>query len=188
MRLAADGKSVEARFDGNSGAEIKSGGGASPEEVFRTAQALMSDRKWEQAFGCFDPESAGLMLLGAYLAAARRAAHSDAELGRILKKHGIDEASMNPPDGKSETPQACGDRMLKKCREPAALFSELIEFEERHAAKSEMAFDAAGELKDVKVDGDRARGTLVHEDGKTEPLVFVKRSGLWFIGIEMDKK
>lgn len=60
-----------------------------------------------------------------------------------------------------------------------------MNFTEKQSKKGEEAhFDIHGEIKDIKINGDRATGSVTKRDGTPETMHFVRRAGRWYMALD----
>ena len=131
-------------------------------------------KDWGGAFDQFDPSKSDQLVLGGLMMAAFSCMSNKAaepELKELTKKHGVAE---NP-----------GKDSLKEVKDLRGLFVDLMKFTEKHSKPGEEAkMEVSGELKDVTIDGDKAKGTFTKKDGKTETMIFIRLGGRWYISMD----
>lgn len=168
-------------------------GGKSPEATFKTMQSAALKQDNATMFACMDPQSHDSVLLGMTIAAGflsfgkdetQKKAIEDGLQG-ILDKHGVvqlgnDEVKMTD---KASMDQAAS-KMFGGVKDKPALFAELTAFIEKNSEKKAPKKNyGEGTLKDVKVEGDKATATFEKPDGSSQPVKFINRDGLWYVGV-----
>jgi hypothetical protein len=184
-------------------------GGASaaystPQATFDTAKAAVAKEDWKGFAQCLTPDSrdtmAGAMVMAGSMMQAFAGLGGDEgkkeakDVEAVLKKHGIDEKSLEgPPLGDAKTdPNEAMKKLSSSIKDRDAFIGEIMTVMSKSGKmkdKGPMTKDAT--LKDVKVDGDTASGTIATKaDGKdvNEPIKFRKISGAWKMEIDMDRK
>jgi hypothetical protein len=171
-------------------------GAESPEKIFEglkkvlyedgsvseTLKFVIPDERCIMAMG-LDMFS-GMVFMGMDEEAKKKA---EAELADIRKTHKIpekkgeiDPAALQDP----EKMKALGAEMYAGV-DIVAYLADLTAFMGKHSDKaSEKPKNAATALKDVKVEGDEAKGTLEFADGSTKAVTFKKIDGRWYIPIQ----
>ncbi len=153
------------------------GSANSPQGTFDAAKKAVESKNWRGFYNCCDPENASMMVMAGVMMAGFSVINNkpaEEELNAIMKKHGI-------ADDKKKDPK----ETMKDVKDPGALFEELMKFSDKHSKPGEQAaLEVTGDLKDVKIDGDRASGTMTKKDGKTDTMKFVRRAGRWYIALE----
>lgn len=158
------------------------GAGATPEATFENARTAGKNKDWKSFFRCCDPRNAelivGMMLLGAGFTAMNDKA-AEAELLELQKKHGLDKKK---PAGGSD-PRAAAREELKDVKDLEGLFDDTMKFiDARSQGKNTADLQFADAiLKDLKIDGEKAKASAVSAGGKTTSVEFVKRDGLWYL-------
>lgn len=153
------------------------GGGAAstPEAAFEGFKGGMVAKDYSSAFSYLTAESqdllVGVMMIGAGFSTFGSEENAT-KLNEILEKHGVDSKSSN-------------EKSFEDVKDKGALFGDLLGFlESLSGADGEEPEPFTGkfetaELKDVKVDGDKATGTV-----GDEPMHFVKIDGRWLIDMK----
>jgi len=187
------------------------GGYDSPQAAFDAMKAASEKKDWKGVCNCMTPDSqdamAGMMVLsgtvmkamGAFAAMAggeeaEKAKAALEKIDQVLKKHGLTEDAMKKMKGKK--PEAPDQQLavLKELTAPIkdkpAFVAEMIQaFGEMGPGESEMFFHD-GTLKDVKISGDTATGTVsetVEGEQKDNPISFKKTGGGWLVELPLDK-
>jgi hypothetical protein len=149
-------------------------GGSNPESAFNGMRKSFESKNWGGAFDNVDPEDSEKFTLGMMFAASFTLMENQSakgELDAIMKKHGIDEK--------------LGESSLKKIKDHRALFIDLMNFMEKNSKPGKAAYlDVVGDIKEVKIDGETAKGTFTHKDGKTSPMNFVRRNGRRYVSLD----
>ncbi|MBI4612741.1 MAG: hypothetical protein HY720_03950 [Planctomycetes bacterium] len=159
-----------------------SGAGAdSPDAVFAKAMAALNDSDKKAFASCLTPESQTEIATSLIIGAAMKTAMKEdgkAEFEAILKKHGLEKP---PAEGEAEP---AVKKALEGVKDKPQLVADLGDWMEKFGGEgSNTKSDAT--LKNVKIDGDKATGTVVtkRSDGtdKTEPTEFHRIDGKWYI-------
>jgi hypothetical protein len=176
------------------GAQEKPGAYDTPETVFKAAQAAIKRQDIKGYFGCLTEDSqklmtGGLVMHGSMIkaGAARNPGDEMAELVKpideVFSKHGLTEEALKkigpPKDAREAAKNIRAAADLVKSR--VGFSSDMIAVLEKGRPKGADPF-AAGKLADVKIEGDRARGTIEMKFGESEhkePIQFVKVDGSW---------
>lgn len=182
-----------------------SGGGYdSPQAVWDAAKKAEKDKDGETFIKCFDADTqnilaAGMVFTGMFATSMskfdKKAAEKMKPVQDVMNKHGLTEdflkkAQKDKPKG--NTPEDLMKAMLKltePIKDKAAFFVEMTKAMDAASDKKKQKDDhmiADAELKDVKIDGDKAKGKMVGKKGgeeKEQPIEFVKESGGWKIHI-----
>lgn len=118
-----------------------------PEEVFEKARTSFAKKDWKALYRTFDPQdsdpvplvwifAAGVMTMGDEPAAK--------ELEALLDRHGMARGGGAAKDA------------VRGVKDKAAFFADLMAFIDRRS-KGSAAWTLAGRLRDVRIEGDRAR-------------------------------
>jgi hypothetical protein len=114
----------------------------------------------------------------------------------VMTKHGLTEEALNKMKG--EKPAGKGPEAMKQAlkqlvapvKDRCAFIAEMVAaFKKVDGKAKEGPIDIKGELKDVMIDGDKAKGVIVGtKDGKEkrDPIEFRKIAGSWKIDLPMD--
>lgn len=146
-------------------------GGADPNVAFRadTPQALVDtycrarkQKDWRTCFQCYDSKRSGQLLMGMFYALGLT---RDAELSTIVKKHlkieftNVDELTIPGLRQDNRVPDELllYEALQKRVEDLPGFVSE---FCRRLAAMGQEAFDDLDKVKEIKIQGDRAVGTL----------------------------
>ena len=181
---------------------------SSPEEVFKAAQEAEKKKDYKGFFGCLTKDSqeifagaiasSGIMMVSftEKFDKSGKSAKKIEPVKAVLEKHGLTKearAKMEKemPKGPPKDPKDMLTTM-KKFAEPvtdkASFVAELLEALEKTAAQKSKDdnFVSTGTLKDVKKDGDKAKGTFTTTRGEEEKSVtmeFANEGGSWKIVI-----
>jgi hypothetical protein len=172
----------------------------SPKEVFDAASAAAAKEDWPTLVQCLTDESrdglAGTLVMGGMLMKGFAALDKDKgkesakQIEDVLTKHGLTEEHLKKMD--QEPPAKGSDpkddmKVLAKLIEPikdkTAFIAEMMTVMKKVADKDTLV-SFGNELKDLKIDGDTARGTFLMKQGgkeKQEPIEFRKGSNGWKI-------
>lgn len=155
------------------------GSGGSPEAVFEAAKKSIESKDWKGFYGCVDPEKAHEMLVGAVFMASfsvMQDKDGQKQVEEIGKRHGCD-LSSGPGAPKGDPKE-----LLKGAKDPAGFFSDLMTFADAKSKPGEKSHLAiSGQLSDVKIEGDRATGSMTQKDGKKDTMNFTRRGGSWYL-------
>jgi len=169
---------------------------ATPQAVFDAAQAAQKKQDFAAFVGCFAPPAQKEMAIGlAFNALGQQAAARADEKLRTqfkpildaLNKHGLtDEVGkkikLNPADAKEA--EKVHDELAGLIKDPAGLAVDLMSAYSKTEPFNRKPPEAppTPQLIDVKIDGDKARGTIAIKVGDRElrqPAEFVKVGGSW---------
>jgi hypothetical protein len=152
---------------------------SSPEAVFGAAKKAAESKDWKTFYGCCDPENARQMLAGLVMAAGftvMQDKEGEKEFKELLHRHGLesDKAASMKGDSKPD---------LASVKDPAGCFGDLMAFCEKKSKGADVntMIRLQGDLSDVKIDGDKATGTLTLKNGPKTPIAFVRISGSWYL-------
>lgn len=162
-------------------------GGDSPEDVFAKIKSSFESGDYDVTFRCMAPDGRDGMLFGMMIVLGfSTMGDEDAttEVENILKKHGAkvdeDEDEEEGIDlGDEAKMKEAVAKIFKDVKNKPALFKDLMKALEKHSDESESPVPKDAELKDVKIEGDTATGTISSEDGEEE-AEFVKQNGRWY--------
>jgi hypothetical protein len=173
-----------------------------PAGVFAAAQKALKAKDYKAYHACLSPESAdvevGKLIFNAIRykelsrkiadpAGRRKAAERAEAIEPALRKHGVTQAAIDKvmPTGGSFS----GDKLRALMRQLAAIvkdrpafYAEMMAAEERHRAALGPHPILSARLEGVKIDGNRATGTIVRKEGARERrggVAFVKVGGGW---------
>jgi hypothetical protein len=107
------------------------------------------------------------------------------EIEGILKKHGVsvdEEEEEIDLDDEAAMKEAAA-QAFKDVKNKPALFQELIKAVEKYADQRNVFLPKNARLKDVKIEGDTATGTVSSDDGENE-AAFVKKNGRWYANFD----
>jgi hypothetical protein len=155
------------------------GSNSSPEAVFKEAKRSAETKDWKSFYGCCDPENARQMLAGLVMAAGfsvMQDKDGEKELKELLHRHGLDAEKQGSMKGDSKPD-------LAPVKDPAACFGDLMTFCEKKSKGADMnsMLRLQGDLTDVKIDGDKATGTVALKNGPKSPIAFVRLKGSWYL-------
>ncbi len=167
----------------------------SPQAVFEASQAAQKKEDFKTLVGCFSPEAQKEIATGLAFQALNQqaAARSDEKLRTqfkpildVLNKHGLtDEAAKKVPlrpanQAEAEKAQRELQGLIKG---PADLAADLMAaYAKTEPFNRKPPEGPVPQLTDVKIDGDKAKGTTVVKVGDRElrlPAEFVKVGGSW---------
>jgi hypothetical protein len=154
----------------------------SPEGVFKAFQDAVNDEDWKTAANCMTTESQAMMADGLVLAALFGTggdAAKEKEVTQMLKGHGIDLDAEPPAGGPGNGKMPSPSDTVK---DRPALIADLMAFVKKNADKKGGPDFRLQNLSNLKVDGDRATGTVEAQRGE-EPIEFVRVDGSWLISM-----
>lgn len=171
---------------------------SSPQATFDTAKAAAGKEDWKGFCQCLTPESRdvmagemammGVMMQGFAGLGGEAGKKSAEKIGEVLKKHGLDEKSMEAvkvePE-ESKDPKKAMDKMLTPVKDRDAFIGDMftaLKSMDEGKGKEQKPLPEDAQLKDVKIDGDTATGTITaKKDGedKSLPVKFKKIEGKW---------
>jgi hypothetical protein len=182
------------------------GGGAAthstPQAVFDAAKTAAEKEDWKSFSQCLTPESrdataaavmlAGVMIQGFSSLGDEKDKAAGKEIESVLKKHGVDPKTMEEPPAAaaSKDPKEEMKKVIAPIKDRDAFIGDMISAMNK-VSKSKgkggpMPKDAT--LKDVKIDGDTATGTITAKDSdKSEEVKFKKIGGSWKMDLDMEK-
>jgi hypothetical protein len=166
-----------------------------PEAVFKAAQTAASKKDFKSFFSCITEDSQKLMtgqlvMTGSLIKASAgrdptgKATEMIKPINEVFSKHGVtDEAlkKIKPPKSPEEAAKTVRT-VAGLVKSPAAFCSELIAVLDKMNPKGGNDPFATGKLSDVKITGNKARGTIqmkVGESERKEPIEFAKVGGGW---------
>jgi hypothetical protein len=174
-------------------------GGDTPEETFKTATAAFEKEDWKTFCDCMTPESkdtmavgmatVGMMIQGFAALGGDEADKETAKIKETLAKHGLTEDFFKELE-KKEQPNdeaAAMKMMLEPVKDRGQFVADMMGAMQAMGDKGPQAGPSMpkdAELKDVKIDGDSAKGSIEFErDGKqqSEPIAFKKIDGKWLM-------
>lgn len=180
-------------------AKPAAGGGATPEETFKLAQAAAEKENWKGAVSHMTAESQEMFAGG--LAFAGMMMQAFAELGGpdgakdakkikdVLAKHGLTEAAMKKLEGDDSIkgPEEAIKKIVGPIKDRGAFIGDMLNaFKGTKGFKNESPIAKEAKLKDVKIDGNTAKGKVEFEkDGKQteEEIAFKKVGGKWLLDL-----
>jgi hypothetical protein len=173
-----------------------------PAGVFAAAQKALKAKDYKAYHACLSPESAdvevGKLIFNAMRykdlarknadpVGRRKAAERAEAIEPALRKHGVTQVAIDkvmPTEGSFS-----GDKLRSLMRKLAgivkdrpAYYAEVMAAEEKHRAPLGPPAFLEAKLEGVKIDGNRATGTVVRKEGARErrgPAAFVKVGGGW---------
>ena len=171
-------------------------GAASPEDVFSAARTASENEDWEGLFGLMDPDERDatllqMALLASYASIGKKgdeAKRTEEEIKTLLEKHHAREhkKSDKTPINDRNALKEAAKKMLTDVTHKPALFADLVRFIDKHAEKATPVKDqlTGTELKNVKIEGDRAAGAKTDSKGNASVARFVRRNDRWYISLE----
>ncbi len=162
-------------------AERPAGPGATPEETFATARAALARNDHVAFLACLTRDCQEaicvFMLMGVSFSMRDHPEHRQ-EYEALLTRHGVAPASAADP--------------FAATKDLPSFLHDLVAFAVDRLGRNPMddsSRQEIGALRDVKVEGDSATGTVVtrREDGtsREEPVEFRRVGGAWAIRFEM---
>lgn len=188
----ASGGGGAAASGGGGGTAADTGpGAATPEEAYRKAAEAGAKSDWKGLFGVVAPDDHDVFLFGLIFGAAFASMGADdpaaveKEAKEILSKHKVPEQKEGDAIDMNDEAKmrAALKERLKDVPDKAALAGDLIVFMKKHSKKGSEFSMFDGTLRDVKIDGDKATGTLAKSDGKSSDIKFQKTDGRWYLAL-----
>lgn len=187
------------------GAAGGGGGHASPEAVAAAAKSAIDKKDMGAFYDCLTVESqnvlagtavmvGSMMKLMAGMGAlggpeAQAAQQETAEMAAVLEKHGLtDETLKNvgPNPAMMNDPAAIG-ALADAVKDKRALVHDVFTvLDKMREGDSDLGSQFTGELKDLKIEGDRATAKLLTPRGEEE-LDFHKTADGWRLHIDLNK-
>lgn len=163
-------------------------GASSPEAAFMHARACISARDWGGFFDSVAPADRDLAI-GAwlYVAAFARMAGDSAEkdYAALMTAHGL---SAEPPDLDPTLlelpPRERLARHLAPVRDRRAFYVAIAAFTTANMKDLKPLIDPAATVKDIRITGDTASGTLAKPGGKSSSVRFQRVDGRWFLALD----
>jgi hypothetical protein len=202
--LGCGAKDGGAAKDGEKGGGDKGGaaaapaepkeGGSTPEKAFNGLKDTMADGKMKGAMlKWIAPDERYSLVFGMFFGAAMMAGFDEKlkpDFEALAKKHklpldleGENEFNMEDMNDKAKV-RAFASKLFKDTT-LAALFDDLAAIMEKGDGGEGKEKTPTG-VKDIKIEGDKAKGTMSFSDGKSEPIHFVKIDGAWFVVMDAD--
>ena len=167
-------------------------GGATPEDVVRTAQQAFADKNYEPFVACVAPDERPMlsmaMLMGADMMVKMPKAFGGAAdpekekaLKDVLAKHGVEAVSLaDLPRGEGSREEAMkklADEKLKDV-DHAAFLTDMMSFLDGidTGGKTGARMKLEGDLKGLEIDGDTATGRV-----GAKRVSFVRIDGRWYL-------
>jgi hypothetical protein len=187
-----------------------SNGFATPEACFAAMQTAAKNKDIPALCDCITEESqsalaGGLVMMGSMLkmmsgmaAMGGPEAKAEAEktlgaVGAVLEKHGVTEEALKnaTPDphtmGDSKAILKLADMVKDKKAFISDMFAAMQQAGQGDKFSDQMDEQVAGQLKDVKIDGDRATAVVVTDTGES-PIEFRRSNGSgWKLHINLDE-
>lgn len=172
-------------------------GSKTPEQVFADFKDAADKKDYKRMVGHLTDESqdmmvGGLVFVGSFAAGmgempggSADAKESSKKIADVLKKHGVGEDALkNKPKGDNKDPEAAMKELAALVKDkPGFIADMLAALPQKGSDGFEMKF---GTLKNLKVEGDTATGTVTQvSNGKDKegPIKFVKKGGAWKIDL-----
>ena len=169
--LAGCGKSAATKYD-------------SPEAVFTAFQKATESDDWQTAANCLTAADQSMMADGLIIGASFSTmgdANKEKDITALLKRHGVDLDQKNEPP--SPGPGGEMPSPSDKIKDKPALIADLMAWLKKNAAGDGGPEIALKKLEQLKVDGDRATGTVETAHGN-RPIEFHRVDGGWLISME----
>jgi len=174
---------------GGAGASAAKEGGDTPQAVFDRAKSAIAKKDNADFFVCIAPADRDMaVFMFMFMGGMSTMGNADAkkEYEALLKKHGVPEQKEGEgPDmnDKAKMKEALA-KMYANVKDKKALFVELCAFTDKHAKDKDTMLGADTSLKDVKEEGNTAKGKIAKKDGKESPIEFAKQDGRWFMVLD----
>ncbi len=185
--------------DSKKAADVGAVGGATPQETFDAAVAATKKEDWKGLCGLMTKDSqdmmaggvamGGMMMQAVFELGGEDEQAAAKKVMAALQKHGLTEKFMKEleDDESIESPEEGMKKIVTPIKNRPQFIADMMA-----AFKGAKGFDvddnplAGGTLKNLKIDGDSAKGTIEFErDGekKSEPVAFKKVGGKWLMDI-----
>ena len=176
------------------------GGYASPEAVATAAKAAIDKKDMGAFYDCLTEESqntlagtavlVGSMMKSGMVAMGGPEAQAEtAEVAAIMEKHGVTEESLkdaNPNPAMMGDSQAIG-ALANVVKDKRGFVHDVFTvLDKMKQGGPDLSQQFTGELKDLKIDGDKATAKLITQRGEEE-LDFRKSAAGWKLHIDMEK-
>jgi hypothetical protein len=184
---------------------------ATPQAAFEAAKKAAVQKDYRAVFGALTEDNrdafAGLMVImgsfvkeiGAKFAKTDEDKEKVKKIETVLDKHGVtpemtQEAMTLAKEMQGKDPAEVLPvmrKLIKPLKDRVGLVSEMMSLTDQEKKGSPFEELKTAQLKDVKVDGNTAKGKLTMiKDGteKTDPIEFRKEGAGWKIHIDMSKK
>jgi hypothetical protein len=179
------------------------GGHKTPEDAFKAARTSLEKEDWKGFSDCLTDDSrdqmaGGFVMIGVMMKLVGSPGGDEAKaklkpIDDVLAKHGLtDEVMKKMPDEKPGKDPESAKKAMKKLVEPikdkgAFIADMMAAMKKMGDGKKENSIPLPkdAELKDVKIEGDTAKGFVVTKE-KKEPIEFRKVGGGWKIEMPMD--
>jgi hypothetical protein len=172
-------------------------GGATPDETFKNAQAAAEKNDYKTFMSTMTPESqdtyAGMVAFGGAMVQAfaglggPEGAEDAKKVKEVLDKHGLTEESLKKADPTAADPIAGMKSLVEPVKDKPAFVADMMAvMKSTKDFKDRSPLQKGATLKDVKIDGDSAKGTIETDvEGKKEssPIDFKKVDGKWLIDL-----
>lgn len=189
-----------AAFAQKKDAKPAAGGAATPEETFKLAQAAAEKGNWKGVVVHMTPESqemfagglafAGVMMQAFAELGGPEGAKEAQKIKAVLAKHGLTEAAMKKLEGDDsvKNPEEAIKKIVAPIKDRGAFIGDMMTaFKDTKGFKeNDSPISKDAKLKDVKIDGNNAKGTVEFEKNgeKTEdPIAFKKVNGKWLLDL-----
>jgi hypothetical protein len=165
------------------------GGGSTPEATFASAKKASEQKDLKTLATLMDPDKLPTMVGGVAVGAemmAKMNKDMQADYEALKKKWGLKDFKSAGKASREEWENA-GKEIVKDVKDLPGLFEDLAHLMQKHSPNGKGMFDdenTQGELKDVKIEGDVATGTVTGKDGKGHPIRFVRKNGSWYFSPE----
>ena len=181
-------------------------GFATPEACYQAVKKAVEAKDWGGFYDCLTPESqeivaGSMVLMGSMMKmmsgmaalggpeAAAKAEKETADLTAVLEKHGVTDTALEgftPDPATMQQPEAI-KKLADVVKDKRGFVVDMFAAMEKTATGGPN-FDKklAGELKDVKIDGDKATAKVAGAEGEQE-LDFLKTADGWKLHIDLNK-
>ncbi|MDA7977569.1 MAG: hypothetical protein MPJ50_02225 [Pirellulales bacterium] len=175
-------------------------GGSSPDAAFNNFKTAVGNDDWETAIAQLTNESQDMMASGMVMMAAFASISFDEDEAKaneesfksLLASHGLDKAELDDNASfASEDPTGGMSELMAPVKNKPAFIADLIKWIDERSDDDGGMMDEVinGQLKNVEVDGETAKGVIaMTKDGEAneEPVEFRKINGKWFIHLPMN--
>jgi hypothetical protein len=166
------------------------GGASSPEAAFDTFADAAKSKDYQAMIESVTPETQEMMLGSMVFGASFQAMADEskqASLDELFKKYGID--TQSDAMGEVDDPEKAMKQLVAGVKDRPACFAAIMEWiEENTEGERPDMFEGAdfdeAELTEVKIDGDKATGTVVTDGNEdSNPMQFQRIDGVWYIDL-----
>lgn len=172
------------------GAQAKTSQGMAPQHdtpqaVFASFATATKSKDWKATMVLLTPESQSMFAAGMIIGASFMTMGDETKekgLQALLQKHGINMDEEPPAGDEDAGPEA----LTRPIKDLPAFVAEITAWMDEQGKGSDSGFPELGELSDVTIDGDSAKGK-VSTDGGPQPIEFRRVGGTWLIHLPTEE-